>query len=1430
MKKPFHLGIDVGSTTVKIAILNDQREIVYSQYARHYSDIKTKIIELIKYAYQKFKDHSITVTITGSGGIGLAEYLQILFVQEVVAGTRAIKTYYPQTDVVIELGGEDAKITYFSDGLDQRMNGICAGGTGAFIDQMASLLQTDAQGLNELAKHSCTLYPIAARCGVFAKTDIQALINEGAAKSDIAASIFQAVVVQTLSGLACGKPVRGNVAFMGGPLCFLSELRNRFGAMLHLSDKQMILPKQAQVYIAVGAALTSMKEIPISFESFFQKMLKWQASAQEETMRLQPLFANNAELADFSRRHDTAQVAFKPLQHHRGNCYLGIDAGSTTTKAILIDEQGTILYSYYGSNQGNPLLSAQRILQDIYRELPAEAAVAYSAVTGYGESLLKNALQLDIGEIETMAHYKAAAFFCPEVDFILDIGGQDMKCLKIRAGMIENIILNEACSSGCGSFLETFAQSLTMNIQEFAQAAITAEQPVDLGSRCTVFMNSKVKQAQKEGATVGDISAGLAYSVVKNVLYKVIKLKDVASLGQKIVVQGGTFHNDAVLRALEISLGRSVIRPNISGMMGAFGAALIARERHESGQSTTLLPASQLHNLQMTTCIERCTKCPNACLLTMNQFNDGRSYCSGNRCERGAGHAADKPVVSVPNLYEFKVKRLFHYVPLNASQAIRGSVGIPRVLNMYEDYPFWFTFFTQLGFQVQLSDRSSKSIYEQGMETIPSDSICYPAKLAHGHIINLIDKAVDFIFYPCITHGPEERAEADNYFHCPVVTSYSEAIKNNVDALADRQVRFLNPFLPLQNKKRLIKRLHEELRHLGISKHEVGQAVDKAWLEQHAFKQEVMSAGNDVLALMAKHKLRGVVLAGRPYHLDPEINHGIPAIITGFGMAVLTEDSIAHLGKISQPLRVVDQWSYHSRLYSAASFAASRPDIELVQLNSFGCGIDSVTVDQVHEILDSRSKLHTVLKIDEGMNLGAARIRLRSLQAVVLEREKNGFSFKKVEQVYRRNIFTQHMKEKHTILAPEMSPIHFQFLAEAFQAAGYRVVVLPLADKKTIDVGLKYINNDACYPAVMALGRLIEALQSGLYDVQNTSVLIAQTGGGCRATNYIGFLRKALQDAGYSQVPILSLNGKGMEKHPGFSLSPGLLHRAIMGLVYGDLLMKVLYRVRPYEKIPGSANALYDKWAVLCKAALRKADYKQYASNIQHIIREFDALEIERTAKPKIGLVGEIYVKFHPVANNQMVAMIEAEGGEVVASSLLDFILYCAYDSDFNYRYLAGSKTAQLAGRALIALLEFYRRPYRQALRKSCRFADIHSIQEIAAGAADLLSLGHQTGEGWFLTGEMVDLINNQVNNIICMQPFACLPNHITGKGMIKAIKRKYPQANIVAIDYDPGASEVNQLNRIKLMLAAAFDNLEQGKRGLDSYSDKLKSDTVIAR
>ena len=1019
------LGLDVGSTTVKVAALANDT-VLFSKYERHRADIRNTIVSVVGEALALIRekispDAVISAVVTGSGGLAVSQWLGIPFVQEVTSATLAAKKLIPQTDVIIELGGEDAKITYFDgSNIEQRMNGTCAGGTGAFIDQMAALLETDAGGLNELAKRYTTLYPIAARCGVFAKTDIQPLINEGAAREDIAASIFQAVVNQTISGLACGKPIRGNVAFLGGPLHFLTELRKRFVETLKLTPEQTIVPENAQLFVAMGAAFTELKsrededesEVAARYnflcvEDFNTALQKIKTAELNEIQRLPPLFESEAALAEFRNRHSREKARVADIAKASGTVFLGLDAGSTTTKAVLIDAKGAILWRFYDVNAGNPVKLAVEMLRQLYEVLPQTAHIARTVSTGYGEKLFQAAVGADDGEVETIAHYKAAEFFLPGVEFLLDIGGQDMKCLTMENGAITGIQLNEACSSGCGSFLDNFARSLGMSVSDFSQKALLAEKPVDLGSRCTVFMNSRVKQAQKEGSSVGDISAGLSYSVIKNALFKVIKLRDADSIGKKIIVQGGTFNNDAVLRAFELVSGKEAVRPDVAGLMGAYGAALIALTQwREAGSNPNAVSGiatlSDLKNFHVDLKLARCGKCPNNCLLTINTFSNTtlptgtefRTFVTGNRCERGLEMegvhlATQKKQEPLPNLYDWKYHRLFDYTPLPKEQAVRGQIGIPRVLNMYENYPLWFTFFTELKFQVVLSARSNKAIYEMGLESIPSESVCYPGKIVHGAIEWLLKRGVKNIFYPCIPYESKEDKTANNHYNCPIVTSYPEVIKNNIEVFRhSTDLRYMNPFLPIFDKKALKARLFEVLGGMfSISKREIEHAVDVAWAEQERFRSDVKTAGINTLKELHKKNIRGIVLAGRPYHIDPELNHGIPELLTGLGLAVFTEDSLAHLGKVQRPLRVVDQWVYHNRLYRAAEFVSRTKNLELIQLTSFGCGLDAVTADQVSEILARHDKMYTLLKIDEGANLGAIRIRVRSLLAALEERK-----------------------------------------------------------------------------------------------------------------------------------------------------------------------------------------------------------------------------------------------------------------------------------------------------------------------------------------------------------------------------------------------------------------------------------------------------------
>lgn len=1418
MQKSLRMGIDVGSTTVKVVLLDEQDNYLYKKYIRHYANILDTVHTLLLEAQVGHEDANVHVAITGSGGMAMADKVRIPFVQEVIAETKAIKALYPQTDVIIELGGEDAKVTYLGRTAEHRMNGSCAGGTGAFIDQMATLLQTDASGLNQLAMNADTIYPIAARCGVFAKTDVQALLNQGASHENIAKSVFQAIVNQTIAGLACGHKIEGNVAFLGGPLTFLSELRQCFCDTLELDEAHRIIPENGELFIALGAALMNDECRDITVGELTKEIGALIGVPMEATDRVDPLFRNEAELEEFRARHAKAVTPKGDINDAEGPCYLGIDAGSTTLKVVLINSKNEIIFSHYGPNHGKPLEKSQELIEKIYSLLPKGAYIAHSGVTGYGEAFLKRALGIDIGEVETIAHYRAAQFFCPDVSFILDIGGQDMKCTKVRDGYIEDIVLNEACSSGCGSFIDTFATSLRLPIEQFAKEGLLAPMPIDLGSRCTVFMNSKVKQAQKEGATVPDIAAGLAYSVIKNALYKVLKVKDPKELGDHIVVQGGTFYNEAVLRAFEKLMGVEVIRPDVSGLMGAYGMALLASEAAEElqNQHSTLLDSEGLKSLQVSTSMRNCGLCSNNCMLTINAFSDGRTYVTGNRCDRGAGDMIQEKHKPVPNMVEVKLRRYFDYFLKKNIPEFEGKlrIGIPRVLNMYEDFPFWFTFFNQLGCEVVLSDYTTKDQYNKAIDTIPSDTACYPAKAVHGHIRDLSKAQVDLIWYPCIQHGPKEFSR-DNNYHCPMVISYPELIRNNMQDVMGK-TPFYAPFLPLADKKSLVPALVKALKDLPFSKSEISNAVETAWAEQEKCKADYREMTKKTVSRLVAEQVPTIVLAGRPYHLDSGINHGIPELITSLGMAVLTEDGVAPLGKDIKHLRVVDQWSYHSRLYHAAEFVSRTEGFQIVELNSFGCGLDSIVADQVKDILSAKHKIHTLLKIDEGTNLGAVTIRLRSLQSV-MERtmRKHHNPEAPVEMVvddtpaydYERVVFTEEMRKTYKILVPQMSPLHFQLLEPVLKSEGYDFDMLPAPTRDDVEIGLKYINNDACYPAIIVVGQLMSALLSGKYDVNKTAVIISQTGGGCRATNYIGYLRKALIDAGMKQVPILSLNASDMERQPGFKLTKSFLHRMIQAVVYGDALMQCVLATRPYEINPGSADALCDYWVKKLRERITKANIFQYSKYIKNIIKDFDNLPIDKSKpKPRVGVVGEIYVKFHPSANNHINELIEKEGGEVVTSGLLDFFLYCAMDSTYRAKHLDGTWLSGFFGSVAREALELYRLPYAKAVAASKHFDPLQRMTKVAQEASHYIDLGNQCGEGWFLTGDMIDLIEKGAKQVVCLQPFGCLPNHVSGKGMVKTLSEAYPDVRIAAIDYDPGSSAVNQANRLKLLLATMFE------------------------
>ena len=1678
--KPLRVGLDIGSTTVKAVVLDQSDSLgdtLFSDYRRHHANVRATVAGLLVDIHKKLVDlgrgdEPIRLSITGSGGLALADNLHVPFIQEVIAETEAIDKEYPQADVIIELGGEDAKITYLKPTPEQRMNGSCAGGTGAFIDQMSTLLDTDAAGLNEMAKSYENLYPIASRCGVFAKTDLQPLINDGAAKPDLAASIFTAVATQTIAGLASGRPIHGTVIFLGGPLFFMSELRAAFQRALEGKVDEFIVPTDAHLYVAYGSALhIDSDDQGNYFEAHtcddILKRLDELKNLPSNTPTMPPLFPTEADREDFNKRHHKEHIHIGTLEGAHGPHFLGIDAGSTTIKATLVNDDREIVWSSYANNEGSPLTAAINIVKKIQSELPEGAWIARSCATGYGEGLITTGLHLDEGVVETMAHYRGAEMVSPGVTAVIDIGGQDMKYLAITDGVIDSIAVNEACSSGCGSFLQTFAMSMGLTIQEFTQKALASTHPVDLGSRCTVFMNSSVKQAQKEGASIEDIAAGLCYSVVRNALYKVIKLRDSGELGDTVVVQGGTFLNDAVLRAFELLTERQVTRPNIAGLMGAFGAALTARMHYQdeadhldvvvkadgpeeqseaepapkSGPkaaafkktepakpevhvvvvdgvahtASSILTGEALDNMSMTTERDVCKLCQNHCKLTITTFSDGSRFVTGNRCERGGD--AKKKRSDRPNLYDYKYKRCFAYRRLTDKAATRGEIGIPRALNMYENYPFWFTLLTTLGFKVMISGRSSHELFETGIESIASENICYPAKLVHGHIKWLLDKGVKTIFYPCVSYEENLVPNTDNHYNCPVVANYPLVVGANMPELREDGVRYMHPYFNLANHELMVDRILEEFAWANVTREEVETAVKAAYAEDKVFKHDVQQEGLTALAYMKEHNCRGIVLAGRPYHIDPEINHGIPETICSLGMVVLSEDSICelqpgeklnlteflsegeadprsknaagfrHVGDrtvTKMPLRVTNQWAYHSRLYAAAHFVASYPGLELVQLNSFGCGLDAITTDQVAEILADKADVYTLLKIDEVSNLGAAKIRLRSLKAAVEEREankarmakaalatsdesgsaesdaprnaahaaaqaaarkaqeqaesdlataqaalaeaqaavaaaeakvkaadrpvdaadagsdaaapanapkstgfrktgskaptpgrqvlldatmaanpkltkamrdaskraakrdiadvrlaalgdgttndaanaksksaksKSGHNNATMSRYAHREKFVKDMKKDYTIVAPQMSPIHFSLVESVIRSGGYKFDILKHASREDVETGLKYVNNDACYPAIMVIGQLIDAILEGKYDPDKVCLAITQTGGMCRATNYFGLIRKALIDAGYPQIPVIAISTQGLEDNPGFKVTPALLHRTVKALILGDLLMKCLYRVRPYEVEKGAANRLYEQWDVIVREALEhhgfsktaaktpwlKRRYLPYPVLAREIVKSFDALPLKDVPrKVRVGVVGEILVKYQPDANNHVVDVIESQDCEAVVPGIMEFMTTRPYITDWNEKYLGtgGNKT-------LYALMRWsldrYNAPIKAAIATSHgKFKQDDPMPELVEKAAEVTSIGVQAGEGWLLTAEILELIEQGCPNVICAQPFACLPNHVTGRGMFGKIRRLHPEANIVSIDYDPGASEANQLNRIKLMIAAA--------------------------
>lgn len=1698
-----YLGIDLGSTTVKYALLDASGQLLAQNYVRHQSAVVDTLINELQALSAKLiaQDSStdldsilLKINFTGSAALDLSRALHANFVQEVIAASTYLKSFPEKVDVAIELGGEDGKIIFLTNGVELRMNEACAGGTGAFADQMATLLSVSTSELNTLASQAQKIHPIASRCGVFAKTDVVALLNQGVPRSEIAKSVFAAICEQTISGLACGRPIVGNVCFLGGPLSFLTELKQSFIHKLSSPDVHFIELNNSQYAIALGAAYALRQDeqehsvlnpghtssqvitlpeliralqncklsskpqgLPPLFEDLAQRNLNpvdsdaanlasdaanpaaatlARAAAQDKTA----VDANSAEssaitlfeaaepaantqaptasLADaaiagstlssqsaiviaedgansvvqesygvhetyeqFKARHALASVETKPLDSATGPLFLGVDLGSTTIKLVLLNAQQEMLESYYAPNGGAPLKFLLPKVQELLGKIPNTAYLAAICTTGYGADLAKAALNAQFSEVETLAHQRAAVAFDPEVSYVIDIGGQDMKCIQVSQGVITSIQLNEACSSGCGSFLETFAAQLNLPLAEFVKQSLQAAAPCDLGTRCTVFMNSKVKQAQRDNIPIGDIAAGLCLSIVRNALYKVLRIHDSAQLGEHVVVQGGTFLNDAILRAFELNIGRDVIRPNIAGLMGAFGAALLAQERCQHPEKAMSFAPELFDLSKIKTRAFRCKGCNNHCALTMNTFLSGQKYMQGNRCDFALKNA-DKAKNSESNFCDFKNQLLFerpvlltveqaqsgnaqnkaelsaakahaislnhhatnmatspegeapvkssdsaaakaaraaallqkaraaqklhaaamqaqasklpaetanaaletetteakaaktqsiedqtqtaqvkaaktqrselglyadktNYLPVEQGVATRGVIGIPRVLNMFEHYPFWHALFTALHFSVRLSPQSNAAILALGNQSIPSQSLCLPAKLAHGHITYLAEHGVERIFLPCVTRETKQDyfTENDEYFACPVVGGYPEALRLNLQSTFP-ELKLYTPFLMLNTVKRIVETVQEI--DPSIKASEIKAAISLAQSAQAQYKEQLKQHASEQIERAQRENLPLMVLAGHPYHIDPFINHGIPALLSSMGTCLVTEDAIAPLAKAEPELEVVNQWAFHSRLYRAAQFVIEHPKSELVQLVSFGCGIDAITSEQVKKLLQRHQRLYTMLKIDEGDTLGAAKIRLRSLLCATqkpqiayqyLESAPNTAAGTSSTQVTaeptqdgsRALCTTQDIGgcvpeqaaastmplsqalagqtlENRTLYMPQMAPVHFPILASCLKSLGYNVQLLEDVSESDIEQGLKYINNDACYPAIVAIGQLLNPLIQSKIDPQHSALLLAQTCGSCRATNYTALLEWALQDL-HSNVPIVTLQGSTLnDSHLHLKLGLSGLKRLIKGLLYGDLLQHLYLHTKTYEEQPGEAERLLKHYQSYISADLLKKRHN-FKRLCQQIIQDFAKIKLRQEQRPKVGIVGEILLKYHPVANNHVVERIIAEGGEPVLGDITAFVLYCLHGNVYQAQAFGIDKLKGVFTWFIVKHFDHLRNILIKLLSTS-PFAELPAFKELLEYGQRFTTWGQQAGEGWLLEAEMLDFIEHDVPNILCVQPFACLPNHITGKGLMRTMREHYPQANLCSLDFEAGTTQSNVVNRLKLFMSQAKHNL----------------------
>jgi len=1411
MNKIYRLGIDIGSTTAKFALVNSKDELILSKYLRHNTKITETVNDLLFFLKDKYGDTYLNVKFTGSAGMGISERTEMPFIQEVVAASELVKNKYSEVRTLIDIGGEDSKMIFFYDNKapDIRMNGSCAGGTGAFIDQMASLMNVEIEDFNELAENHKNIYSIASRCGVFAKTDVQNLISRKISREDIAASVFHAVAIQTMNTLSRGFDIAPKIMFAGGPFTFFPELRKTFIKDLRITDSDVIIPDEPSVIPAMGAAI-SIKEGEKSFKiSEIQQKIE-ESSNNNFTLknRLPSLFKSKEEFDNWQKNKVKTVVDKKDIKNYTGkNLFLGVDSGSTTTKIVIIGEDNELFYKFYGNNRGNPIDVVQEGLAEFKKELgELDFQITHSAVTGYGEDLTKAAFGIDIGIVETIAHFTAAQYFNKNVSFIMDIGGQDMKAIFVENGVVNRLELNESCSSGCGSFIETFGKTLGFEVKDFAQIACEAPHPYDLGTRCTVFMNSKVKQALKENASVSDISAGLSVSVIKNALYKVLKLSDIEEMGNNIVVQGGSFKNPSVHKALEDHIGKKVTISNIPELMGAFGAALVAKKQFASLSANSTLPkiqtltklSSKLDDFK--TKELTCKACENFCLVNRFTFSNGKVYYSGNKCEKVFSNKGEK-IKKGENLFDFKNDLLFNRPKIENTNNI--TIGLPRILNFYENYPFWHTLFTKCGINIELSEPSTMKLFETGSGSVMSDNICFPAKLAHGHILNLIEQKVDRIFYPMVFYEKNTFKNSENSFNCPIVAAYPDVIKSSINPEKKFGIPVDAPTINFDKEKLLRKGMFEYLKQFGIKKQQFNNAFDIAIIEQDNFSITLKQRGNELIENARKNNTMLVVLAGRPYHADPLINQKTPHILADMGVDVITEDAIPDSLSINE-LQVISQWNYPNRILNAAEWVSKQgTNFQFIQLNSFGCGPDAILIDECKSILKANGKAHTVLRVDEITSNGSIRLRIRSLIESLKLRSDVSMAIPKE----RKTVRTFEIEDRRrTIIAPYFGEIYGDFIPSLFKAAGYKVVNLPKPDKKSVEYGLQYANNEICYPATIVVGDVIKAIKEGGYNRNEIAVGITQTGGQCRATTYLSLIKKALITAGYEDIPVVSVGtaGKTVNSQPGFEINwLKMLPITLVGMLFADSLAKLYFATVPREINKGDADNIRIRYTEAANELIENKKVGEVFSLLKKAVTAFNKIEISDKKIHQIAIVGEIYVKYNSFGHHNMSQWLIEQKVEVVFPPLLEFFTQEFVNIKVNQK--AGLQDTKFTTNLLVYLFEKYANRYinrTNKILKDFRFtAYFHDVHYIANKAEEILSLTNQFGEGWLIPAEIAGFSEDGINNVVSVQPFGCIANQVVSKGVEKKIKNMYPNMNLLFLDFDDGASDVNILNRLHFMI-----------------------------